>query len=177
MTWQDRIAQQIKLTSPDGDVFEALWRGNELSFDKKLAIFEYPQVKGTGVQDLGVTGTRYPLTILFEGSDNDTESARFLASCKQKGRWDIVHPVLGRLRLQLSTVRAAIDPVESGNLTVVITEWIDPIDIDALNGLTTAELASQINVQSGQVNTTASDQFEQNVVQDKTSETTAVETA
>lgn len=177
MTWKDRIGSEISLTSPDGNEFIASWQGDDILMTKKIAVYEYPKVKGTGVQDLEYAGVRYPLTIMFEGVDNDLQTQRFLDACKQKGRWAVIHPVLGRLTLQLVTFRAKLDPVESGNITKIVTEWIEPIDIDKIGSLTTPQIASQIKTQSNQTNAVASAQFKAGVVQDKASEARAVESA
>lgn len=177
MTWQDRTQGNIKLTSPGGSVFEALWSGNSRGFEKKLGLFEYPKVRGTGIQDLDNAGTRYPLTIFFEGADNDLEGTRFFEAAKEQGLWQVVHPVKGNLSLQLSTINERIDPVESGNITTFETEWIEPLDPDILTALTTPQVADQIRSQSDTVNAVASEQFVANVAQDTVAETSAVESA
>lgn len=177
MTWQDRTQGSIVLTSPGGSVFQALWSGNTRGFEKKLGLFEYPKVRGTGIQDLDNAGTRYPLTIFFEGADNDLEGSRFFETAKEQGRWLVVHPVKGELSLQLSTINERIDPVESGNITTFETEWIEPLDPDVLTALTTPQVADQIRSQSDTVNAVAAEQFVENVVQDTVAETTAVESA
>jgi len=127
VTWKTRLKTEILLDSPDGDSFSALWIGNPRSFEKRLGFFDYPKVDGTRIQDLGSGAITYPLTIYFEGDDNDIEANRFLNSCKQVGLWSIDHPVRGKLELQLVAVTENIAPIESGNVTTIETEWIEPI--------------------------------------------------
>ena len=127
MTWIDRLSPTIDLTSPDGNIFDALWRNGPRSLTKKLGIFEFPGVKGAVVQDLDVGPTRWPLVIFFDGEDNDKEGTRFFKACKERGLWTIIHPVKGSLELQLISATELIDPVESGNITRFETEWIEPI--------------------------------------------------
>jgi hypothetical protein len=165
MTWKERLQANIVLTSPAGSVFTAEWIGNPRTVEKKLGIFQYPKIRGAVVQDLDVGGDRYPLTIFFEGSDHDIEAGRFFNACKENGAWSINHPVRGRLTLQLVFVTETIAPVESGNITEFITEWIEPLDPFALPSL--PELASQITTQVNQVNDTAASQFARNLRQDK----------
>lgn len=172
MTWQDRLKETIELTSPEGNTFSALWMNDSRTLEKRLGIFNYPSVQGTAVQDLGVTGTQYPITLYFEGSDNDLESNKFLKACAEKGLWKIIHPAKGILNLQLVSVTEAIAPTTSGNLTKFETEWIETIESNSLQ--TTPQLASQIIDQSNQLNDTSSEQFVANVVQDTSAQTAAI---
>ncbi len=174
MTWQDRLKKSIKLTSPDGNVFEILWTGNPRMLSKKLGIFEYPKIRGTVIQDLDVSGTRYPLTLLFEGPDNDIEADRFFRACSENGMWTVEHPVRGTLILHLSTASEAIQPVTSGNLTVIETEWIEALESTVRTGRSTLQIASAISDQAEAVHETSFQQFEQAVKQTSATETLAV---
>ena len=143
MSWLDRLQDKISLTSPEGDLFEPLWVGNERSREKKLGIFTYPDVPGSLVQDLDVNSTKYPLTLYFSGSDNDKESNRFFKALEQKGVWDVQHPVRGKLILQPISFIESIEPVSSGNVTIVTTEWIEPLDQSVF--VSAVQLQSKIN--------------------------------
>ena len=173
MSWRDRLRQIIKLTSPDGNIFEAKWQGNSRTKDKKLGLFDFPKVKGTKVQDLDIGSARYPLTIFFDGENNDQESDRFFKACDERGDWNIIHPVRGSLDLQLISVSENIEPVESGNMTRFDMEWIEPLKDSAVPSLFQQRsiIASQID----EINSTASDQINSNVLQKKASEITAFE--
>lgn len=122
------MRDSITLVSPSGRTFVAAWMGNPRTVEKKLGIFSYPKIPGAIVQDLDVDATRYPLTIYFEGEDNDLDADAFFESCKERGTWTVDHPVRGQLTLQLVTATEEIQPVSSGNITAVNTEWIEPID-------------------------------------------------
>jgi len=132
VSWQDRVRGEIKLTSPEGNVFIALWIGNERTKEKRIAFFNYPKVDGTFSQDLGVNGTKYPLVILFEGEDNDIIAAKFFDACSQKGFWLVIHPVLGALSLRLVSVTQPIQPVTNGNISEISIDMVETIDVDAL---------------------------------------------
>lgn len=174
MTWIDRLKGELTLTSPGGNVFTPLWIGNERIIARKLGVFDYPDFDGTLIQDLGISGTRYPLTLYFEGPDNDIEANRFFQACAERGLWTIDHPVRGILRLQLSTVTERIEPVKSGNMTVIETEWIESFELPVRVTASPPQLAAAINQQADALNETGSDQFDQNVVQNKAVETLAV---
>lgn len=174
MSWQDRLRKTIKLTSPEGNVFEAFWRKNSVSLEKKIGLFDYPKVKGTKVQDLEIKSPTYPLSIYFEGVDNDLEAVRFFNACSENGIWEVVHPVKGLLKLQLLSITEGIDPVEFGNITLFNSEWILPLDENNL--ISTPQLASQIESTTDDVNSSASDQFKLNTIQDTSAQTQSIET-
>lgn len=147
MSSQDRLAPAIYLTSPSGQQFEALWRGDQRTMEKKLGIFEYPKARGAEVQDLEVGAVEYPLALHFEGPDHDLQARAFFEACKESGRWKVVHPVYGYLVLQLMTITEDAQPVSSGNVTEVQTKWIEPgIDLPAVSiAQLSAEIVSRIN--------------------------------
>lgn len=143
MSWENELKPEIKLTSPDGNVFNAKWIGNERSFEKKLGIFSIPNFDGEIVQDMSVQSNRWPLTIYFDGFFHNKESNRFYESLRsEKGQWEIVHPVRGPLVLQLISCTENLQPVENGNYTVFDTQWIEPANITRL--ISQQELASQV---------------------------------
>lgn len=172
MTWRTRLKETIELFSPKGQTFNAFWRADPISFGKKLGIFQYPKLSGSVVQDLDITATSYPLTIYFEGPNNDIEAERFLQACKEKGSWVIDHPVKGSgLILILVSVTENVDPTESGNITQFDTDWTDFIPQAVISS--TSELGSTIDAQNDQLNGSAADQFTK-IKQDKFSFVQAV---
>ena len=173
MTWRDRLRQTITLTSPEGNIFEAKWKGNSRSMDKKLGLFEFPKVKGTKVQDLDIGSARYPLTIFFDGENHDQESDRFFKACSERGVWNIIHPVKGSLDLQLISVKENIEPVESGNVTQFDMEWIEPLKDSEVPSL--FQQRSTIDSQIDELNSTSSDQIDSNVLQETAAQTSSFE--
>lgn len=125
MSWLDRLKGSITLTSPDGATFIAKWFGDIRTANKQLGIFNYPKVDKQIVQDLGIAGIPYPLTIAFDGPDNDLESTRFFEALKARGLWLIDHPTKGRLFLQPVSFKETIEPIESGSITIFQTQWLD----------------------------------------------------
>lgn len=124
MTWIDRTNGELVLASPLGNIFYALWTGDNVSGKKRNGIFEFPKVAGGIVQPLKLGVLTYPLSFYFEGDDNDLEAIKFVNALKEDGPWAIVHPVLGELELYPATFNVNIDPVNSGNMTKFETEWI-----------------------------------------------------
>lgn len=160
--WRDRLQAQITLISPEGQEFNAQWRGSPRTLPKKLGVLRFPKVKGDLVQDLDVQSALYSITFYFEGTNNDTEANAFFAACKERGTWEITHPVHGFLGLQLVSVTELDNPVESGNITEINTEWIEPIDPLTLK--TARELKGIIDARADDLNISAAQQFANNLL-------------
>lgn len=142
MSWLDRLRGSVELTSPDGHVFNPSWSGNTRTLEKQLGVFKYPNVDREIVQDLGIAGVRYPLTLSFHGADNDLEADRFFAAFSSKNTWLVAHPTKGLLSLQPIKIRETIEPVESGSITVFETEWMHPAEKSIR--ITPAQIAARI---------------------------------
>ena len=126
MAWTDRLRKFIKFVSPSGLEFTPLWKGNEISSKKRLGRHAYPNLDGEVVQDLGMDSRDAPLTVYFDGPDNDKDAKAFENALYEPGIWKVIHPVYGLLFLQLVTYKLKPDPVESGNVTDFETSWIEP---------------------------------------------------
>jgi hypothetical protein len=161
--YRDRLRENIQLTSPDGAVFTPRWTGNPRSQSKKIGIFNFPNVNGSIVQDLGTTGTTYAFTLYFEGPNNDLESDAFMAALRERGVWEVIHPVHGLKKLQPVSFTENTDPVKSGNVTQFDTEWIEPLELAALPSA--SELQASIAAQIETVNEVAAEQLEQSTFQ------------
>lgn len=157
MSWKDRLRTEIFLESPKGDVFRALWIGDERSSDKKLGIFSYPKIPGSFVQDLDVNSVKYPMTIYFEGENHDLESQRIFESCKQRGLWQVTHPVLGVMILQLVSFSHSMQPVENANTTQVNLEFIESIEAELTQS--SFELAGETQAAIDALNANAAKTF------------------
>ncbi|ETR68678.1 MAG: hypothetical protein OMM_10271 [Candidatus Magnetoglobus multicellularis str. Araruama] len=120
MAWQDRLKDTIILTSPDGNEFEALWKSSTTTRAKKLGIFNYPEVDGEIVQDLGVGSERVSFDVIFDGEDHDKIKDQFNTSLSERGLWTIDHPVNGIDLYQLIDYSFSDDPIENGNSTIFL---------------------------------------------------------
>jgi hypothetical protein len=158
--WQQRVAEEIVFKSPEGNEYHAYWRGSPRSMPKKLGVFKIPKVKGDIVQDMEVSSSIYPIQFYFAGANNDKLASAFFEACKEKGLWEITHPIHGLLGLQLVSVEEVDDPIESGNITEFKTEWIEPIDPLTLK--TVREMRGVIDAKVVDLNSAAADQFEAN---------------
>jgi prophage DNA circulation protein len=128
----------VQLTAPDGTTFKPKWRGDKITGTKKVAQFTYPGTDGTIVQDLGLTGLSFPMILYFDddpgntAGDNDIQAWSFLQALAQKGKdgraiWSVVHPVYGTRKLQPISFELDANPTESGGVSVVTTQWVEPV--------------------------------------------------
>ena len=170
--WIERTRPTIKFTSPEGNTFEALWRSNNTPQEKKIGIFNYPQVLGSVVQDLGVNSTRYPIIIYFDGPDNDLQAQRFQVAFNETGPWTVIHPMLGEKILQPISFSPDFNPTTSGNVTIFTTEWIEPISDEVITSL--QELEARIQEQQVILNAQNNNQLVENISQVNPGETIAI---
>lgn len=154
MSYLDRLQEYVTLIAPKGDKFTPKWRGDKITATKKVAEFTYPGTDGTVVQDLGMAGFRWPMTLYFDDdpdvaqakADNDLEAWRFLQALAQKGTdgraiWSVTHPVYGTRKLQPLSFELDANPSESGGMSIVTTQWVEPIPSVSTKSLT--EFAGQ----------------------------------
>jgi len=156
--WRDRLKETIVFNSPNGNSFEAKWRGDERSIQKRIGEFGFPGRSGSIVQDLGSKAARYPLTIYFDGADNDLNAARFFdAVYNEKGPWLVGHPIYGTIELQPVSVTEKAQPVESGNITEISSEWVETLNEETLE--TTRQMWAEINELQKDANGAAIEDF------------------
>ena len=171
MSWLDRLRPGLILTSPEGNVFEALWRGNARTLEKELGIFKFPKVRGVTVQDLDVRAWIFAFPFWFEGVDNDIEAERFAKAAEENGVWQIVHPVYGDRSWQMMNVTINDEPLESGNMTRIESQWIEPLDLAVLPS--PAQLQGVLNASATDLAGTTADQLDLTAVQDTAAEASA----
>lgn len=94
MAWDDRLKQGAYV-SPGGTRIAFAYEDLSRNFDKKTTGFDFPGADGTFVQDMGVTGRKYPLTAFFSGADCDLEANAFEDALSERGRGKLEHPIYG----------------------------------------------------------------------------------
>ncbi len=98
MPWQDRV-RRAAYTSPAGFNFVFNYEDVSKSFEKKTTAFEFPDADGTFVQDLGRSGRKYPLRVIFWGDDYDQEADAFEEALFEKGAGKLEHPIYGTVNV------------------------------------------------------------------------------
>jgi prophage DNA circulation protein len=141
MSRRERVQSKITLTSPTGIVFSAFWVGDSRLGEKKLGVTSFPGLPGFNIQDLDVNGFRWPIPVIFEGEDNDTDAGKFMIALKEKGPWSIIHPEKGELTLFPVSFKENIAYVADSNTTRIDTVWLQKDFVDL------GELAPQLQVE------------------------------
>lgn len=169
MSYLDRLREEITLTSPGGAEFTANWSGNPVTLTNNVGIHKFPGIQGARVQDLRPDAFLYPLTLFFTGDDNDIDSTEFMETLRDEaGTWRIDHPVKGPLFLTFLSATENVQPITSGGVTTVETNWIEGLPESA--EIAAAQLQAQAEAQAAQANATGADQFDDTALQDTAAE-------
>lgn len=158
--WKERIGEaNITLTSPESSTeFIAKWVDSTKSVDKKVGLFDYPNIQGTVAQDLKSSSNRFSIIFRFTDYENNDLYARdfFAIAARESGQWVVLHPVYGKLGLQLISM-SENKRANEGGYTEISTEWIEPIDENLL--VTARELAGLVDSQCSLVQLNSVEQF------------------
>lgn len=124
MAWDDRI-REAAYTSPSGARSVFNYEDVSRQTDKKTTGYEFPDADGTYVQDLGRSGRRYPLRVLFWGDDYDQQSDAFEAGLLERGTGRLEHPIYGTVDVvPFGTITRRDDLKTAANQSVIeVTFW------------------------------------------------------
>lgn len=157
MSWLDRI-REAAYTSPGGIRTTLIYEDVSVSVDKKTSAFEFPDVDGTFVQDLGKTGRRLPLRVFFTGPDYDLDSQRFFDALAEQGVGRLEHPVYGVLDVvPTGSINRRDDLKTAANQAVIEVTFFETIG--AVFPTAQLDPASQVEQAVVEYNVTAAEQF------------------
>ena len=170
MAWNDRI-REAAYTSPSGARSVFTYEDVSKTVEKKTTGFEFPDANGTYVQDLGHSGRRYPLRVIFWGSDYDQEADAFEAALLERGTGRLEHPIYGTVDVvPFGSIKRRDDLKTAANQAIIeVTFWET---IGLIYPAAQSDPASEVLNAVEEYNAAAAQQFE-----DATSLGTAVETA
>tara|TARA_R110000772_G_scaffold268728_1_gene398246 strand:+ start:14201 stop:15445 length:1245 start_codon:yes stop_codon:yes gene_type:complete len=170
MAWNDRI-REAAYTSPSGARSVFTYEDVSKTVEKKTTGFEFPDANGTYVQDLGHSGRRYPLRVIFWGPDYDQEADAFEAALLERGTGRLEHPIYGTVDVvPFGSIKRRDDLKTAANQAIVeVTFWET---IGLIYPAAQSDPASEVLNAVEEYNAAAAQQFE-----DATSLDTAVETA
>lgn len=170
MAWNDRI-REAAYTSPSGARSVFTYEDVSKTVEKKTTGFEFPDANGTYVQDLGHSGRRYPLRVIFWGSDYDQEADAFEAALLERGTGRLEHPIYGTVDVvPFGSIKRRDDLKTAANQAIIeVTFWET---IGLIYPAAQSDPASEVLNAVEEYNAAAAQQFE-----DATSLDTAVETA
>lgn len=123
MSWTDRT-KDAAYTTPSGVRFEFPYLNADREFDKQTSAYNFPDVKGTYIQDLNSTDKRYPMRVIFFGEDHDLQSIAFEKGLREVGKGKLDHPRDGVLDVvPFGTIKFREDLVFNANQTIVEVEF------------------------------------------------------
>lgn len=124
MSWEDRL-KDAAYTSPSGERITFYYEDVSRNFDKKTSNYEFPDAKGTYVQDNGTTGRKYPFTAYFWGEDCDKQADAFEDALSETGRGKLEHPLYGTVNVvPFGTVTRNDNLKSAANQSIVeVTFW------------------------------------------------------
>lgn len=124
MAWNERL-REAAYTSPGGTRIRFDYEDVSRKFDKKTAAFDFPDADGTYVQDLGNTGRRYPLRLIFWGGDCDLQAAAFEGILAERGQGQLEHPMYGKVDVvPFGAVSRRDDLQSAANQAIIeVTFW------------------------------------------------------
>ncbi len=159
MAWSNRIAEAA-YTSPSGTRMTYAFENVSVEVDKKTAAFNFPDAQGTYIQDLGSTGRRYPLRIIFWGDDYDLQATEFEAMLLEVGTGRLEHPKYGvKDVVPFGTILRRDDLKTAANQAVIeVTFWET---IGLVYPSSQADPASELTTAVDEFNTAFSTEYEE----------------
>jgi len=159
MAWQDRL-REAAYTSPSGIRIPFAYEDVSNEIDKKTSAFDFPDADGTFVQDLGHTGRRYPLRVIFSGSDYDILANQFDDILIERGIGKLEHPIYGTVDvIPFGTITRSDRLKSAGNQTIIEVTFWETNDI--IFPTAQDDPASQVLVSVDNYNDAASQQFDE----------------
>jgi prophage DNA circulation protein len=137
--WTEKV-QEGKYTSPSGKSFTFLYEDVTKETDLKTATFTFPSKDGAHIQSNGRAGRRFPISLIFSGTDCFDEADACEAALEEKGVAELQHPVYGtRKVVPTGTIKRSDRLVSGANesiVEVVLAETI--VDTDFPESTTAA---------------------------------------
>lgn len=119
MTWRTRL-REAAYTSPSGTRLTFQYEDVGRTVGVKGTAFEFTDADGTFVQDLGRTGRRYPLRLIFSGRDCDLQATAFENALNERGQGTLEHPAYGPvLVVPFGDISRRDDLVNAANQAVI----------------------------------------------------------
>lgn len=124
MSWIDKLANDLIITTGDGRSYYPLWKKPSKSIAFNYSEFTFPNLSGSLVDRGTPMGRRFPLEIYFVGENNIEDSSDFESSANDKRPWKIEHPYYGLIFVQPTEIN--FDNT-SDNLTKINVGLIETI--------------------------------------------------
>lgn len=100
MSWIDQIQSDLVIRTGDGKEYKPNWLNAVRSVDYNVSEFDFPNLEGTLVSRGKPRGTRFELTLFFQGDDHLDSSEAFRISANDNRVWILTHPFYGAMFVQ-----------------------------------------------------------------------------
>ncbi len=159
--WRDRLSEAAYV-SPIGLRFEFLYENVSEEFEKKTTAFEFSESNETHVQDLGHTGRRFPMRIIFSGTRFDVIASDFSECLAERGVGSLEHPMYGTFNVvPFGLIRRRDDLKTAANQTIFdVTFWETTLVLFPAAGVDPADAVDEAVEESIQTN---SEDFEEEI--------------
>lgn len=131
MSWEDKIENvKFSIIMGDGKVFYPKLILSNRSREFNSMAFDFINVSDTLVERKKPKGFKYPLTFVFDGSDNVDESIAFDTSAKDSRIWVVTHPFWGPIKGHPISIEYDNTNL---NITFVSVDFWETIDVNYPN--------------------------------------------
>ena len=157
MAWQERL-KDAAYTSPSGKRITFDFENVSRVTVKKTAAFDFPDAKGTYIQDLGTAGRRYPFRVFLWGNNYDIAATALEDALAETGEGTLEHPVYGSVQVvPFGEIKRRDDLTTSANQAVLEIAFWETTGV--LYPLSQTDPASEVLDGLGVFNDGAADQF------------------
>ncbi len=141
MTWQDRIKNNLRITTAAGKVFNVVWDKPSYTTEWNGTKYSFLEIPGTLAKKKTLLGREYPLEFYFQGADHLDQCADFMDAMDDKRPVTIDHPYYNTIIAQLFSIAVDHTGLNISKITTTaietiteqgIVSTIDPIDTIAL---------------------------------------------
>jgi prophage DNA circulation protein len=130
MPWDDRLIEAA-YTGPDGVRRLFIYTNVGEQVTKRTSTYDFPNVDGTYVQDLGHSGRRYQLKVIISGPDHDLEASAFMNALLLPGVGVLEHPMYGVKRVvPTGSITRRDDLVSAANQSVFEVTFWETVGLD-----------------------------------------------
>jgi hypothetical protein len=122
--------REAAYTSPSGERLPFTYEDVTQEFDRHTKAFNFPNHDGTFVQDLGRSGRRFPLQVIFHGADYDQEALLFEQLVSERGVGRLEHPMYGVINvIPVGTVSRSDKLKSAGNQAIINITFFETGDV------------------------------------------------
>ncbi len=127
--WSARLGP-ARYVSPSGVSIDFVYEDVKTERDAHTSAFNFPDAEGTYVQDLGRSGRRFPLRVIFTGHNHDLLANAFDAALGEPGVAVLHHPRYGRHKVVPFGKISREDRLKSqGNQAIFLVTFYETTDL------------------------------------------------